>query len=78
MTRKRTGVILMILSAVLLAGAVISIAVHTPASGPWAGTITQFRQAFDGHGMLVALLGAGGLISFLAGSVLLVMHRMNG
>ena len=72
MTRKRTGVILMILSAVLLAGAVISIA------GPWAGTITQFRQAFDGHGMLVALLGAGGLISFLAGSVLLVLHRMNG
>ena len=75
MSRKLIGIILVILAFVLLGAVIVSIGSVLPQSGPWIGKITQYREPFVGHGLLMTLGGIAAAISFLAGIVLIVMDK---
>ena len=75
MTKKRIGIVLIVLAFALLAAVIISIGASLPQDGQWKGVITQYHPPFYGHGLLMILLGIAAAVSFLAGSILIVMDK---
>ena len=75
MTKKRIGIILVALAAVLLAIVIISVGANLPQEGQWQGVITQYKPPFYAHGLLMILLGIVAAISFLVGIILIVLDK---
>ena len=75
MTKKRVGIILIVIAAVLLVAVIVSVGASLPRDGQWKGAITQYKPPFYGHGLLMILLGIAAAVSFLTGAVLIVMDK---
>ena len=75
MTKKRTGIILIAVAAVLLGAVIISVGANLPQEGQWQGVITQYHPPFYGHGLLMILLGIAAAVSFLSGIILIVLDK---
>ena len=69
------GLILIVIGVLLAVYVIQSVSDNIPHTGRWAGKITQYRQPFYGHGVMVIWLFLAALILFLIGLVLFFLGR---
>lgn len=69
------GLIMVVLGILLAVFVIESINANIPHTGRWAGKITQYRQPFYGHGIMVIWLFLAALVLFLGGLVLFFIGR---
>ncbi|MBQ6382735.1 MAG: hypothetical protein IJJ42_03950 [Clostridia bacterium] len=69
------GLIMVILGVLLAVFVIQSIDANIPHTGRWAGKITQYRQPFYGHGIMVIWLFLLAAILFLTGLVLFFIGK---
>ena len=73
MTKKRAGIILIVIAVILFAIVITSVAANLPQDGQWKGVITQYHPPFYGHGLLMILIGIVAAVLFLIGIILVVL-----
>ena len=73
MTKRRKGIIMVLIAVILFAIVITSVAANLPQDGQWKGVITQYHPPFYGHGLLMILIGIVAAILFLIGIILIVL-----
>lgn len=77
MTKKKIGLILIVLSIICLIFVIAEISANIAHEGLHREKIQTYRPPFYGHGALVIGVGVLGAVSFFTGMVLIILDKIN-